>query len=302
MQELYGALFALLLVLLLGLLMQKRLKLGEGFYQGVNTLVIRVTLPALIVVSMDKDFSRVMARNSLRLIIIGVLSFAVVIAGLEIWRRRSKIEQKTLGLYQYLILIGNTAFMGYPIVRALYGSDGVFYASVFNLTHNFVTFSYGISLLMRGRSIRWRDLLQNSCLMATFAGAILFISPFRLPGPVNQALADVGGLTIPLCLLMVGARLADRPVRDFIRPLFIWKIALVRLVLFPLIMIPALRLLGQSGVTLAIPCLLFATPVALTAATFAEAHAADAEFAGKAVIVSNLLALATLPIVTLFVA
>ncbi|MDY3619134.1 AEC family transporter [Agathobaculum sp.] len=300
MQELYASLLALLLLLLLGAGMQRRLGLPDSFYEGANALVIRVTLPAMILAAMDKDFSPETARNSFNLIFIAAAAFAAVIAGLELWRRFSRQPARTLGLHQYLILVGNTAFMGYPVIRAVYGSDGVFYASVFNLVHNLVTFSYAVGLFVRGKKIEWRGLLSNTCLMATCVGIVLFLSPFRLPAAVHQALTWAGEITIPLCLLSLGARFARQPLRGLIRTPAVWWVSLVRLVLFPLILLPVLRLLGFGGMTLGIPCVMFATPVALTAATFAEQYGADSGFASNAVLLSNLLAVCTLPAVVLF--
>lgn len=217
MRELSEKLLALVLILLLGALSQKRLRLPESFYQSANDLVIRVTLPAMILCSMDKSFSPETLRVSIQLLLIAVCTFAAVIVGLELWRKFTKRPLKELGLYQYLILVGNTAFMGYPIIQALYGSDGVFYASVFNLIHNVVTFSYGVALFQRDTPIRWRKLLGNPCLLSTLAGILLFLSPFRLPRPLHQALDWVGGITIPLCLLSVGARMAGQPWGDLSR-------------------------------------------------------------------------------------
>lgn len=301
MQELYGKLFSLILILLLGALVEKRLRLTEAFYQRAGDLVIRVTLPAMILASMDKDFSPDMLSISVQIVIVAAISFGFVIIGLEIWRRFSSLEPIRLGLYQYLILVGNTSFMGYPIIQAVFGSDGVFYASMFNLVHYVVIFSYAISLFQRGSTIDWKKLLTNACLTATFLGIALFLSPFHLPGPLRQALEWMGNITIPLCLLSVGAKMAGQSWRSLCQPHTLVWISLIRTAVFPLIMIPILRLSGLTGVALAIPVILFATPVALTAASFAGQYGADAGFAGKAVVLSNLIAIITLPVVTMFV-
>lgn len=296
MGELSEKLLALVLILLLGALAQRRLRLPESFYQNAAGLVIRVTLPAMILCSMDKDFSPETLRTSAQLLLTACAAFGAVIAGLELWRRFSRLPPKTLGLYQYLILVGNTAFMGYPVLQALYGSDGVFYASVFNLVHNIVTFSYGVALFQRDAPIRWRQLLGNACLLATAAGILLFLSPFRLPGPLHQALDWIGGVTIPLCLLSVGARMAGQSWRDLFRPGAAVWLSLVRTVLFPLLLVPALWGLGRSGVTLAVPAILFATPAALTAGAFAGRYGADEALADRVVVLSNLISAATLPV------
>lgn len=296
MRELSEKLLALVLILLLGALSQKRLRLPESFYQSANDLVIRVTLPAMILCSMDKSFSPETLRVSIQLLLIAVCAFAAVIVGLELWRKFTKRPLKELGLYQYLILVGNTAFMGYPVIQALYGSDGVFYASVFNLVHNVVTFSYGVSLFQRDAPIRWRKLLGNPCLLSTFAGILLFLSPFRLPSPLHQALDWVGGITIPLCLLSVGARMAGQPWGNLSWSRKVIWLSLVRTVLFPLLLVPTLWAAGCSGVVLTVPSILFATPIALTAGAFAGRYGADAALAGRAVVVSNLISILTLPV------
>lgn len=116
MAGLYGKLLAPFLILLLGGVSQRRLGLPDSFYSCANTLVIRITLPAMILYSMDKDFSSRMLRVSTELMLIAAGAFLAVIAGLEVWRRFSSLPAKRLGLYQYLVLVGNTAFMGYPVI------------------------------------------------------------------------------------------------------------------------------------------------------------------------------------------
>ena len=66
--------------------------------------------------------------------------------------------------------------------------------------------------------------------------------------------------------------------------------------LFPLLLVPALRATGCSGVTLTVPAILFATPAALTAGAFAGRYGADEALAGRTVVLSNLLSLVTLPV------
>lgn len=298
MRELTEKLLALILILLLGALAQRRLRLPESFYQSANDLVIQVTLPAMILSSMDKAFSPETLETSLRLLVIAVCAFTAVIAGLEVWRRFSKRPAKELGLYQYLVLVGNTAFMGYPVIQAIYGSDGVFYASVFNLVHNVVTFSYGVALFQRDTPIRWRKLLDNACFWSTLAGILLFLSPFRFPAPLRQALDWVGTITIPLCLLSVGARMAGQSWGSLFRPGAVVCLSLIRTALFPLLLVPALWTAGCSGVTLTVPAVLFATPVSLTAGAFAGRYGADAALAGRTVIVSNLISIVTLPVLS----
>lgn len=299
MQEVLQQMLVLLVLLLAGVALGKLGVLREPFLGQLNSFIIRVTVPALIVSSMDKAFTLELLRNSLSLIVISGCCFVAVIVVLELWSRHSRIDPRRLGIYQYLILIGNTAYMGYPVIQAVYGDTGVFYASMFNIWHYVVMFSYGMRLLSRGLEVRWRDLLKNVGLMATLLGFVLFLCPFTLPYVAHRTLGWIGDMTIPLCLLVAGSRMAQSKLRELVRPPAIWLTSMVRLVLFPAILIPILYFLQLPEVLIVIPSIIFATPVALTAGAFAEEYAGDDGMASRAVVLSNLLALGTMTVVVL---
>lgn len=297
MQQVFSQLFVLLLILGAGAVFGRTGLLREPFTAGLNALVIQVTLPALILASMDVPFSTELLRNSLTLIVIAAACFSVLIAALEIWRKFSKQEPLRLGLYQYLILVGNCAFMGFPIVEAIYGSTGLLYASMFVIPHNLLLYSYDITLFRRDQKTNWKKLFTNTGLISTLLGFILFLCPFTLPYPVHYAINWVGNMTIPLALLILGSRLGATKLREIAQPYGIWLTSLTRLVVFPALMIPALAWSGLPQILIAIPVIIFATPVALTAAAFAEQYGSDPILAGKGVLLSNLLSLVTLPAV-----
>lgn len=297
MQEVFGQLLVLLVLLIAGAILGKRGLMREPFLGMLSSFVIRVTTPLLILSSMDKTFSTELLHNSLWLILISGCCFAAVILGLEIWSRFSKMEPRRLGLYQFLILLGNTAFMGYPVIQAIYGDTGVFYASMFNIWHNVIMFSYALSLLQRGKKIQWGKLLRNNGMIATLLGFVIFLCPFTLPYVLHRPMEWVGDMTIPLCLLIVGGRMSASPLRELVRPRAIWLTSLVRLVLFPLILIPVLLLLGLPEILIVIPVIVFSTPVALTAGALAQEYGGDEEIASRAVVLSNLLSIVTMTVV-----
>ncbi|WNX84768.1 AEC family transporter [Agathobaculum sp. NTUH-O15-33] len=297
MQQVFSQLLVLLLILGAGFVCGRIGLLTETFSAGLNTLVIQLTLPALILASMDVDFSWELLHNSLALIMIAAVCFAAVIAALEIWRKFSRLDPVKLGVYQYLILVGNCAFMGFPVIEAIYGGTGLLYAAMFVIPHNLLLYSYSITLFHRGAKAQWGKIFRNSGLIATAVGFLLFLCPFTLPYPVHHAIDWLGNMTVPLALLILGSRMSRTDLRTVVRPAGIWLSALTRLVLFPALMIPALVWLGLDKMLVSVPVILFATPVALTAASFAQQYGSDADLAGRGVVLSNLLAIITLPVV-----
>lgn len=289
----------LLLLIFAGAAATRLRIIDDSSVTSINKLIVKLCFPALLIANMDKEFTSEMLRNSLVLLAISGCCYAAVIVFLEIWRRVSKRAADELGLLQFLVLMGNTAFMGFPVVNAIYGEVGIFYASIFNIWHNFVCYSYGFYLLGRSQKIKLKTVLLNPALVATVLGFLLFISPFTLPYVLHYPLEWVGNMTIPLSLLVVGNQLSQIKPRDLLRPKSIWMTSLIRLVAFPCVLLPVLYLLGFRGYLLVIPVIIFATPVALTAGTFATQYGNDGPLAGKAVVLSNFLSVVTLPLLSI---
>ena len=250
---------------------------------------------------MDKEFTGRLLRNGVWLIIISSICYAALIVVFEIWRKFSRLSADMLGLYQFLILFGNTAFMGFPVVMAVYGDIGVFYASMFNFAHNFVCFSYGLSLLRRNKAARWKSAFLNPGFVGAAIGLIIFLIPGALPYIIHRPMEWVGDMTIPICLLIVGSNLSHIKMSELIKPPAIWFTSFTRLMFFPVVIYAALNLLGFRGYLLVIPTVIFATPVALSAASFVSQYGQDEHTASKAVILSNILAVITMPILLILI-
>lgn len=296
MEEVLQELAVLLVVLCAGVYFGKKGLLNDGCTAQLNRVTVNIAFPALVIASMDKEFTMEFLRNSTGLVVISWLCFGAVILLLEIWKRVTKLPPQELGLLRFLVLFGNTAFMGYPVIRAIYGSTGVFYASVFNLAHNFVCFSYGLSLLQPGQRTNIKKLFGNIGFLATVVGFIVFLIPGTLPYVVHRPLEWVGDMTIPSCLLIAGAKLGRSSLYELGKPRAIWATSLVRLIGFPAVLMFLLGALHLPEQWVAIPTVLFGTPVALTAGLFAEEYGNDALTANRAVILSNLLAILTMPV------
>ena len=124
----------LFLIIGLGYFMQKKKILNAK----LNFIVISITTPALI-------FSSVCTTSiSEKSMVIYTLAIATavyvalpVISFVLVKLMRIPMHQK--GLYMFMTIFSNTGFMGYPIMKALFGNDAVFYTALFT----FNIFSFG---------------------------------------------------------------------------------------------------------------------------------------------------------------
>lgn len=287
----------LFIVMLTGFVCGKSGVITAQAEEVLGVVTMKVAFPALIITSMVRTFSVELFKNSISLIFLSIMIYAIVIISLEWWRKKSKRETVELATLQFLVLFGNVTFLGFPVVNVVFGDVGVFYAASFTLLNNFLQFSYGVMMWRRDSKLAVWKMLMNPGFIATVVGFALFLLRVELPYLMAQPLTMIGNLTIPLALLLMGSSLSRIRLRELIRPWEIWFTSFTRLLLFPAVLLFVLPLAGLNQYQIAIPVIIMGTPVALTGGTFAAVYGGDALLANKGVILSNVLAVVTVPLV-----
>jgi predicted permease len=282
---------ALIALILLGYLCFKIKLFKQQSSQVISTLIMNVSFPMLIVVSMNREYSNDLLQNSLALIGLSVIIYLCLILIAEIWGRNTKKSHCQSSVLKWITIFGNCSFMGFPVVHAIYGDLGVFYAAVFNMFYIFLMFSYGIVILQKGAMKPVMIRLLNPGLIATIIGFVLFISKVSLPYVILRPMQMIGDTTIPLALLTTGISLAQIPLKDLIRPIDIWATTFIRLIVLPAVILLVLLPFHLNQYLVAIPTILIGTPTALTAGVFALNYGCDDQLASKGVVLSNFLAI-----------
>lgn len=286
---------ALVLLILLGFICYKIKFFNQQSSQMISGLVIKVTLPLLIIVSMNQTFTNELMYNTISLIGISCVTYLIIILLAEIWSRKTKKPHEQSAVLKWLVIFGNCSFMGYPIINALYGSIGVFYAAVFNMIYIFLMFSYGVAILQKGyMKTSWKSLI-NPGMIATLIGFALFAFKITLPHILLKPMQMASDMTIPLALILTGISLAQIPLRELVRPVDIWITSFIRLIIFPVIILLILPPFQLNQYLIAVPTILMGTPAALTAGAFALNYGLDDQLASKGVVLSNFLSIITLP-------
>lgn len=294
MQQALIEIVILFIIMFFGYVLGKVKIVDEKMSNKLSTLVLSGTFPALIITSMDRDFDLETLRNSAFLLAATIILSLIIIIIIELEVRIRKKPKPEMSARHFVMLFGNTSFMGIPVLNALYGNDGVFYISMMSIVFNFLMFSYGVFILSRNQKPNFRKIFLNPGFIGTLIGFLIFITPVSLPYIISRPLAWCGNMTIPLALIVAGSIISRHKLSQIIRPANIWTTSLIRLVLFPLVMIPAFLLMRMDVFLMSILVIIFSTPAPLTAGAFAENYGGDVFFASKVVVLSNLLSLITM--------
>ena len=290
--------FALMLAMLaLGMLFARLRVLPDNAGETLNLLVLYVCLPAAILLNVPK------LRFDVSLLALAALPWLIAAASWALvtlasrWLKFRRDETVVLVL---LTMLGNTSYVGFPMIEALLGGQALPYAVVYDQFGTFLLLStVGMIVLARGsgdsapsaKAIVRRILLFPPTWALAFG---LTLMPEQPPQWIALALERLSGVLVMLVMLAVGLGIQLRLPRDEIAPLAT-GLAL-KLVLLPLISLPLAWLLGMRGEVLQVGVLETAMPPMITAAALAIAHGLAPRLAAAIVGYGIVLSLVTLPL------
>ena len=291
-------------IAILGFIVRKIGILNENTNDVLTQLVLYITLPALILFSLDIPFSVTIIKEFLWLISMSIYILGISIF-LAMWmRRRSRLPEKQKSVYEGLIIFGNQGFIGYAVCFILLGEQGIVYLTMFNLCYLILIWTYGIYLFNKNEeTLSWKNIFLNPGFLSTLIGLIIFLLPISWPDMVSKGLESVGKMTVPLSMMMIGSLLANIKYKDFfllMKNSYLWKMALTKLLLIPLLLLPFTAIYVPFPL-LVIAVLVSGMPSAPTISLYSQKYGADTYFASLGVLLTTLLCIITIPFLYIIV-
>ena len=207
----------LFLLLLVGYAANKLGRMDAAFNKAFSGFIINVTTPALILHSVMEGEKVLGIWEILLLLAASLVSYALVILLAMGIPRLMGMGRRDGDTFRLMIVFSNTAFMGFPVVAALMGTEALFYAAIFNMPFNFLLYTYGIHLLSGGSSTKGFDrrTLLSPCVIAAALALVLYLSPVKVPSLIVTTLSYLAGITIPGAMLILGSTLVVYPAASF---------------------------------------------------------------------------------------
>lgn len=215
------------------------------------------------------------------------------------------VPEGTRGIWSFACTFCNQGFMGYPVLLALFGGEGMALGVFCGVAFNLYTYSLGAMAIASdsGRTAEkrpWTDFVFTRMNAALLLSVIVYF--FRIPVPTMIAVpvSHLSNLTTPLSMLVAGMALAKNDPRTLFNDRHAWSASVIRLVLAPLLAFALLRVLPVSdSMVIDVIVVTMAMPVAGAATMLAEAYGGNLDFAAKVTFLSSLLSVVTIPAICL---
>lgn len=291
-----GALLIVVFCLGAGLV-TARLPHPKGLVQSFNWWVIYIALPALVlgqVMQLDSSARLLLPAASMWLVFLGSWLLMALAGRLLGWSR---------GKTGALVLtagFGNTAFVGYPMIEALHGSNALGLAVIADQFGSFAmltTLGLVVAALYSGQRVKVFTILRRVLVFPAFWALLLALSLRALeyqPAVLLEFCQRLGLTLTPLALFSIGLQLRLRSLGGDAQALLLglsWKLLLAPLLVAALLSTTSL---DQKSITIIV--LQAGMAPMVTAAIFAQQYDLAPALASRMVGLGIVLSMATIPL------
>ncbi|TDU24145.1 hypothetical protein DFR24_4408 [Panacagrimonas perspica] len=282
----------------LGWLFARRGWMPAGTHAVINAWLLRVAFPALVLEQIPRlqwDATLLFAAATPWIVILGAATLIPLVGRRLGWSRAS------IGALVLTCGLGNTAFIGLPMIQALAGPQALGPALLSDQLGSFLALStMGVILagLYAGDRIEPRELLRRLMRFPPFIALALALLVRQLfggwPEPVSFVLHRLGDTLTPLALFSVGLVFRFGALRGRVQLVaagLVWK-----LVLAPLAAVALALVAGVGGLPMTVGVLQAAQGPMITAGILAQEHRLDPELVTLTVGLGILFSFVTAPL------
>jgi len=285
-------------VIILGLLARWKGFIQQEFLEPANRLVYYLAIPALIF----RAISKASLKAQFDVMVLAITLFSAVVVFAFAWGMGFLLRLRLgeLGTFMQTTFHGNLGYIGLAIAFYLLGNEGFVRASIIAgfliILQNFLSV---ISLQFNSDDISVKGnklyivlrILGNPVILSALAGILFSISGLKMPLVIDRSLHILGGLALPMALLIIGASLSFELMQ--LRILRVISSSLLKLILLPGIGFLLYRIFNIAVQDYLPALILLASPTATITYVMAREMGGDADFAVAAISTSTLISSVT---------
>lgn len=275
--------------------------MDSDFNKKLTSFVLRVANPCMMVASVFDISSDRSVSKVLNVFIIAIIMYAILpIVGMGV-AKIIRCKPENTGIYVFMIIYSNIGFMGFPIIESLLGPEALFYATIFNMMFNITLFTIGVTAInypdKNGEKTPIKDILLHPGVSSAFVALILYFANLNVPDVISGPISQLGKMTPPLAMLLMGASLAKVPVKKVFNEKRVYLFIVIKQIIIPVITwFLIIKPFIADEVIKAVTLVMLSMPVANSVVMFTIEYNRNEELAAKNVFLSTLASMVLFPL------
>ncbi len=293
----FDAFFLILLMLAIGKICARTRLFPDNAAEVLNQFALYICLSAAVLRYGSKlEIGPQILSVAIVPWVLGAIGVGLVLA----LQRAFGWSREITAVLMLSVPLGNTSYLGYPLVQAMLGEAALPYAVIYDQFGSFLILStFGLIVLARSSGEASPSAGQLARRIFSFPPFIalllaLTVFPAQPPDAIDGVLQRLSDALLPIVALAVGLQIKFRLPSHALAPLGT-GIAL-KLLLMPALALAWVRLVGMPPLMADAVVLETAMPTMITAAALAISHRLAPTFAAAMVGYSLILSLLSLPL------
>ena len=196
------------LIVIGGFIFARITKAGQTEQKFLSKLLLYFVNPCLVISSFNLDFDALKLKQFGFVAFISLIIHGVMICVAVLCTLRGKRKQGDfVSIDRVATVFTNCGFVGIPLIRGVFGDEGVFYLMGYLVIFNVFLWTYGY-YQMSG-TINLKKIITNPNIIAVVLGIIIFCMPFKLPFFIIKPISMIGDLNTATSMILLGILFAD---------------------------------------------------------------------------------------------
>lgn len=289
----------LFLMIFFGFLLVRKKLLKSEDSKVISMIILYVASPCAILNSFMIEFTQDKFIG-LGIAFLGAIFVHVIFIPLANLIARvtgfTPIEKATL-------IYSNSGNLIIPLVGAILGKEWVLYTSGYMVVQTILLWTHAKNLVCNEKTYDFKKIFFNINILAIITGICLFVFQIQLPDIIVGTMDTVGGMIGALAMIVIGMLIGDMNLIDIFREKRTYLIALMRLVVFPLIVVVIFKFTGLTHLTndanqiLLITTLAASAPPAAMITQFAQLYNKHPGYASIMNVMGVMFSILTMPFI-----
>ncbi|MCS4308125.1 putative permease [Rheinheimera pacifica] len=289
----------ILAYLCIGVLLRRLPAMPQNSGIALNMYVLYVALPALILKNVPQlQFSAALLIPAVTpwLLLLAVVATVLLLSKVFRWPR------EVTGALLIVLPLGNTSFLGFPMTEALFGSNAMPYAVVYDQLGSFIALASYVTVIAALYSPTAAKPTVKGIIVKviTFPSFIALLLGLLLRGTeyppfATQLIDNLAATLVPVVMVAVGFALTIKFSKSEISPLIC--ALLIKLALMPALVAALWFSVGQRGIAVDVSIFQAAMPPMISAGAIAIMAGLAPRLVSGIIGIGILLGLVSLPVV-----
>lgn len=195
-------------------------KVGDSEQKFLSKLLLYFINPCIVITSFDLEFDAFKFKQFWIIVLISLfIHCLMILVGI--------ISSKNV-IDRLATVFTNCGFVGIPLIRGVFGNEGVFYLMGYLIVFNFLLWTFGYYQI--SGEIKIKKIITNPNIIAVLFGIILFCMPFTLPEIIAKPIKLISDTNTAIAMVLLGILFANADFSSNNYVLRLAKLTFMRLV------------------------------------------------------------------------